>query len=114
MSYNRNKSPKLTAAQLVQKLEQKGVKFNIINQIDAEEFLKNNNYYFRVASYRDNYDSFKDKNSKYSNLEFAYLVELSILDMYLREHIIGMCLDIEHCLKVHMLRYIEINGAEDG
>lgn len=114
MSYNRNKSPKLSSVQLVKKLEQKGVKFNIINRTEAVRFFRNSNYYFRVTSYESNYKGDVNKNSKYSNLEFAYLVELSTLDMYLREHIISMCLDIEHCLKVQLLQDIEKNAAEDG
>lgn len=114
MSYNRNKSPKLTSIQLVKKLEHKGVKFNIISRTEAVRFFRNNNYYFRVSSYESNYKSYIDKNSKYSNLEFAYLVELSTLDMYLRKLIISMCLDIEHCLKVQLLRDIENNPTEDG
>lgn len=111
---NRSKSPKLTSVQLVKKLEQKGVKFNIINRTEAVRFFRNNNYYFRVTSYISNYKSYVDKNLKYSNLEFAYLVELSTLDMYLREHIISMCLDIEHCLKVQLLQDVENNVLEDG
>lgn len=114
MSHNRNKSPKLTSVQLVKKLEQKGVKFNLTNRTEAVKFFKNSNYYFRVTSYIDNYKSYIDKKSRYTNLEFAYLVELSTLDMYLREHIISMCLDIEHCLKVQLLQDIENNSAEDG
>lgn len=111
---NRSKSPKLTSVQLVKKLEQKGVKFNIINRTEAVRFLGKNNYYFRVTSYEGNYKSYVDKNQRYANLEFAYLVELSNLDMYLRELIFGMCLDIEHCLKVNLLHEIEKNPLEDG
>lgn len=114
MSYNRSKSPKLTSVQLVKKLEKKGVKFNIINRTEAVRFFRNSNYYFRVTSYESNYKDYVNKHSEYTNLEFAYLVELSKLDMYLRERIIGMCLDIEHCLKVQLLRDIENNSAEDG
>lgn len=111
---NRNKSPKLTSVQLVKKLEQKGVRFNIINRTEAVRFLRENNYYFRVTSYEGNYASYIDKNQRYVNLEFAYLTELSNLDMYLREHIINICLDIEHCLKVRLLHEIEKNPLEDG
>ena len=43
---------------------------------------------------------------KYVNLDFAYLVELSTLDMYFRRLIVGMCLDIEHVLKTRLMRDI--------
>lgn len=111
---NRSKSPKLTSVQLVKKLEQKGVKFNIINRTEAVRFFSKNNYYFRVTSYEGNYKGYVDKHNRYVNLEFAYMVELSNLDMYLRELVFNMCLDIEHCLKVKLLHEIEKNPLEDG
>ena len=55
-----------------------------------------------MKSYAKNYP-INPKNGKYVNLEFAYLVELSKLDMYLRKIILGMCLDVEHILKTRML-----------
>ena len=63
-----------------------------------KKFLRYNNYYFKLKSYAKNYP-INPKNGKYVNLEFAYLVELSKLDMYLRKIILGMCLDVEHILK---------------
>ncbi|MBQ3420249.1 MAG: Abi family protein, partial [Romboutsia sp.] len=35
-----------------------GIKFNIVNESEAEEFLKNNNYYFKVKSYAKNYNKY--------------------------------------------------------
>lgn len=109
---NIQEKPKKTSVQLIKHLENKGVKFNIYSRVKAYEFLSERNNYMRLASYRKNYE--KDINGKYINLEFAYLVELSTLDMYFRTQIIKMCLDVEHCLKVQMLSHIENNTAENG
>lgn len=64
-------------------------------------------------SYASNYPV-NHKNNKYVNLEFAYLVELSKIDMYFRKIILGMCLDVEHVLKTRMLYDISRNAKEDG
>ena len=82
-----------------------------------EKFLNESNYYMKLASYRTNYPKYGDtskKNGQYINLEFAYLKELSTIDMHLRYIIMEMCLDIEHYLKVKFLRAIENNPDEDG
>lgn len=47
-------------------------------------------------------------------MDFAYLQELSTLDMYLREIVLNFTLDIEHFLKVHLLKNISDNKDEDG
>ena len=91
----------------------KGIKFNIVKEEDAKIFLQNNNYYMKLASYRENYDKRKS-NGEYINLDFAYLQELSTIDMHLRYLILQMCLDIEHALKTRLLKDIEDNPEEDG
>lgn len=104
---------KLTIDEQVDDLKQKGVLFNIMDQDEAKKFLRYNNYYFKLKSYASNYP-INPKNGKYVNLEFAYLVELSKIDMYLRKIILGMSLDIEHILKTRMLYDISCNENEDG
>ena len=99
---------KLTIDEQVEDLKEKGTGFNIVNQDDAKKFLRYNNYYFKLKSYAKNYP-INPKNGKYVNLEFAYLVELSKIDMYLRKIILGMCLDIEHVLKTRVLYDISQN-----
>ena len=75
---------KLSIDEQVEDLKEKGVTFNIINEEEAKKFLRYNNYYFKLKSYAGNY-TMNPKNDKYVNLDFAYLVELSKIDMYLRK-----------------------------
>lgn len=107
----------LNTDEMIEHMKGKGIKFNLISEDDAKNFLTESNYYMKLASYRKNYSTY-DENSKkkgqYINLEFAYLKELSTIDMHLRYIIMEMCLDIEHYLKVKLLQAIENNPAEDG
>lgn len=106
--------PLLTVDEQIEKMLQKGVTFNFCSVEDAKEFLKNHNNYFRITSYRKNYDKFPSGENKgnYRYLDFKYLQELSTIDMHLRYMIIKMCLDIEHCLKLDLLRKAE--DVDDG
>ncbi|MDR3177654.1 MAG: Abi family protein [Campylobacteraceae bacterium] len=96
----RNK-PKLNVVQQVEHLKSKGVKFGIVNEKCAYDFLTKNNYFFKLTSYRTNYE--KNSEEKYKDLEFAYLVDLSTIDMHLRRFALRVTLDIEHMLKTKLL-----------
>ena len=102
--------------QQIEKMKEKGIKFNIINEDAAKEFLKNHNYYFKLGSYRKNYDKYElgVNKGKYVNLEFAYLQELSTIDCHLRYLILELCLDIEHALKLMLINDIEKNPDKDS
>lgn len=66
--------------------------------------MTNSCYYFKIASYRENYN--KNKDGNYVGLDFAYLYELSKIDKELRYEIMNLCLDIEHALKVKLVNFI--------
>ena len=72
-----------TSDELISHMKIKGIKFDIVKEEEAKIFLQNNNYYMKLASYRANYDKRKS-NGEYINLDFAYLRELSTIDMHLR------------------------------
>lgn len=109
--------PKLTLdGQIAHMRDVKGIKFNVVNEEQAAQFLSTNNYYFKIKAFAKNYSKYSsgENAGKYFNLDFAYLQELSTLDMYLREIILNITLDIEHFLKVRLLCDISKNEKEDG
>lgn len=107
--------PMLTISEQIEHLEAKGVRFEIMNKDKAAEYLTYGNNYFKVASYRKNYPKHPSgvNEGKYINLDFAYLVDLAVIDMRLRYRIVHMALDIEHHTKLKLLRLIE-EQQEDG
>lgn len=107
--------PMLTEEQLILHLKEKGVTFQLHSEYDAADYLRYNNNYFKLASYRKNYDKFQggENDGKYVKLDFGYLRDLAVIDMKLRYVLIQMALDIEHYAKMSILRKIEDSG-EDG
>lgn len=114
---NRIDKPMRSPTDLVTMLkDEKGITFSHMDTTEAEAYLSDRNNYLRTACYRKNYDKHQTgaNKGKYIQLDFMYLVELSRLDMYLRSHLLQMCIDIEHALKVAVISDIEKNPAEDG
>ena len=103
---------KLTISEQIEHMKTQGIKFNIINEEQAKKYILQNTYYFRIKAYAKNYN--KNKQDKYVGLEFAYLKELSILDMKFRRLILSMCLQVEHFLKVKINAHFNNNVSEDG
>ena len=114
---NKIDKPKQTASQLVAKMKnEKGILFEYTSEKDAEIYLSDVNNYLRTAAYRKNYQKYTkgNKRGKYIGLDFAYLQELSTIDMHFRFVVSKMCLNIEHDLKVKMLKDIEGDSSTDG
>lgn len=107
---------KLTIPEQIQDMIQKGITFKYNDEKSVSDFLKYKNYYFKLKSYGKNYDKYLAtvNKGKYINLDFAYLQELSTIDMHLRKTILSMALDIEHALKTQLLYDLSKNEAEDG
>ena len=114
------RKPMKTADELIIHLKDKGVKFTIITEDVAKQHLAEHNNYFKLSSYRKNYNKKTDgpEAGQYENLEFAYLVELARLDTEFRHLILRMSLDVEHFLKVALIKAVEdrmaLVGDEDG
>lgn len=105
------KKPKLSTRDQIEKLKEKGIKFNAISEQDASNFLENRNYYYRVASFRKNFT--KVAGLGY-DIDFSVLVDLSSIDLYLREFLFSLCLDVEHTMKTILMKDLTYNENEDG
>lgn len=102
----------LTPKEQVNHCESKGIQFNKISKTKAISYLKINNNYFKLRSFRKNF--IKDSNlNRYKHLDFADLIDLAIIDHRLRRILLEMALGIEHFSKVHLLSVLQSVG-EDG
>lgn len=104
--------PKLIVEQQIDHLKGKGVLFTIDTEEEALDYLRKNNNYFKLRSYRKNYDQRQD--GTYVNLEFAYLRDLAIIDMRMRYCLLEMALDVEHYMRIRIIKAIEDSPDEDG
>ncbi len=109
--------PKLTSAQLIQKMKiDKGISFKFFSETQAQKYLFNENNYLRTASYRKNYQKYLNgqNKGKYINLDFGYLKELADIDSLLRTELSKACFDLEKYLKIRLLKDSETNQKDDG
>lgn len=104
--------PKLKVSEQIQRLSERGVRFDIISREDAKEALSKTNNYFKLTAYRKSFSLSAD--GKYLDLDFAYLKDLSKIDMYLRYCLLEMCLDVEHFGKARFMEYLTNEPGEDG
>ena len=103
--------------EMVDYLKLKNIKFERISEKDAENYLKNNNNYYNLTSYKNNFEKYFVNGifiDKYIDLDFSYLKDLSIIDHRLRLILFKMIIDIEHYLKIKILNTIESIDEEDG
>lgn len=112
----RKYKPLMTSSEIINHMEKKGIKFDIMSREESLLFLLQNNNYFKLTSYRKNFPKFQEGEKKgcYVDLDFAYLKDLSLIDMHLRHLLLKMTLDIEHYIKVNLLTHMESNKDEDG
>ena len=112
--------PMMNVESLITHSKDKGIKFEIMSEDDAKAYLSKNNNYFKLTSYRKNYSKVTDgpRAGQYDKLDFAHLIELARIDVEIRHILLKMCLDIEHFLKVKLIKAVESNmdsgSGEDG
>lgn len=108
--------PMMKISDMVPYLKNKNIKFDCCLEQDAETYLRENNNYYNVTSYKNNFVKYQcgELEGKYIDLDFAYLKDLSIIDYRTRIVLFKMIIDIEHYLKIRILNTIEEISNEDG
>lgn len=108
--------PMMKISEMVIYLKEKNIKFIECSEVDAENYLRENNNYFNVTAYKNNFIKYQCGNlkGKFIDLDFAYLKDLSIIDYRVRIVLFKMIIDIEHYLKIRILNEIEEIFEEDG
>ncbi len=115
IEFIKESKPLLSSKGQIAHLKSKGIQFELISEDEAENYLVENNNYFKLRAFRKNFEKYKGgaNDDTYINLDFAMLKDLAIIDMRLRYALILFVLDIEHFEKVKLLTHITING-DDG
>jgi hypothetical protein len=108
--------PMMKVSDMVPYLKNKNIKFECCTEEDAEAYLKENNNYYNVTSYKNDFIKYQcgEFKGKFIDLDFAYLKDLSIIDYRTRLLLFKMIIDIEHYLKIRILNIIEEIFEEDG
>ena len=108
--------PMMKISELVPYLKEKNIKFQKCSECEAEKYLRENNNYYNVTAYKNNFTKYQcgEFIGKYIDLDFAYLKDLSIIDYRTRLVLFKMIIDIEHYLKIRILNSIEDIEQEDG
>lgn len=109
--------PMLTTSEMIEHLKEKNIKFEQMSEKEASKYLEDNNNYFNLTAYKNNFEKKyinKEFIDEYVDLDFAYLKDLSIIDFKLRLLLFDMIVDIEHYLKLKILRLIKNIPNEDG
>jgi len=100
-----------TTDDMIDFLNDKNISLGSYSKEEISDFLTDNTYFFKLLSYRKN---FQYTDGKYYHLSFNTLVDLSNLDMRLRYMLVHFCLDIEHSIKTKLLNEITFETKDDG
>lgn len=100
------RKPRLSVEEQIQHMKDQGIRFEITSEERALNYLCNNTYYFKLKAYAKLYDKYTapEKSNCYTNLDFAYLQDLSVIDANIRKLIMKISLDIEHYLHTALIK----------
>lgn len=93
----------LTTNEMIKDLKNKNIKFNKIFEGKAIKYLDLNCSYYSLLTYTKNFQVYYENGkptNKYIDLDFAYLIDLSVIDQKLRNLLYDMLMEMEYYLKV--------------
>lgn len=99
----------LTPLEQVADMCSDGIQFELYSKDQAVKLLESSNSFYRVRSYRSNFDRrySHEGKGKFLHLDFGMLVDLSVIDVELRNEVLILSLDIEHFFKIRLLNTVE-------
>ena len=112
-----NLRPMIHLDDTVPYIKQNNINLENISEERAEKYLRDNNNYYNITSYKHNFERYLFDGKfvdKYIDLDFAYLKDMAIIDHRVRLILFKMIIDIEHYLKIKILNTIETIDEEDG
>jgi hypothetical protein len=99
---------------MVPYLKNKNIKFDCCLEQDAETYLRENNNYYNVTSYKNNFVKYQcgELEGKYIDLDFAYLKDLSIIKRLKKLSLSNTeILTSEYLIYMNDIEYLSINGT---
>lgn len=115
MSQGTSKAVRKPAADVkrqIETLQSHQVHFDRCNLDDAQSFLTQNTYFFKLKAFDNKFD--KDTEGNYYNLDFSFLQDVSTIDYHIRQVVVQLTSDIEHALKIRFNRLLMRQTSEDG
>lgn len=106
----------INTEEIIKTLKRKNIRFNIIDEFKALNYLKYCNSYYNIISYETYFEKYYIGNKfidKYVNLDFAYLIDLSEIDFELKSILFKIVTIIEHHLKLRILNLFECYKIEN-
>lgn len=106
----------LKLSDMIKHLKEENIKFDFMSEEEAFNYLKYNDYYYNISSYKNNFSKYQmgKYKGKYIDLAFAYLKDLSIIDYEVRMLLFKIIMGIEHYLKLRILNIVNGLTDEDG
>jgi abortive infection bacteriophage resistance protein len=104
--------PAADVSKQIETLSSHQVHFDGCGKDEARRFLTENTYFFKLKAFDNKFG--KDEDDNYYNLDFSFLRDISTIDYHIRQVVIQLASDIEHCLKVRFNALLMRQSTEDG